>query len=326
MKTFLGSVLAIGLTLSAGPSAQSAGIALGAYVNDKNDGGLRSISELESTLCQLDIVCRTLALDYHYEKFHWDTLSAEHDDITAGRTPVIAWAENSTDLPYAGNIINGNYDTLIQQDAILLNQQTTNHTVIIEFIPEMQDCQHTRLGIFYGGATSWCASSATKEAAGQLYRQAQSHIVQLMRPYVPNAKFVFAPQSSAYHTFLGAQKEWTWFYPGASTVDYLGADNRTGQSDLADDSNFQAFYTEGSSTGLPLMMTEVCPTGDATSFINSARLELPPNYPGIVSFVYNDGTSDDGGNPTGCAFTAHAGSLDAYGTMAADPNFQGTIP
>lgn len=308
--------VAVAALLSTAAVGQTSGVAVGAFVRDANFPN--GIASLEQQMCQQYQVCRTLALDYTYENWSFSKLAAEAADVNAGRTPIVAWTENAIDMPKATDVINGVYDNMLQEQAGYFYNLPNHATVIVEFIPEMTDSPHTKLGTFYGTA-DWYKTPANLQAAGALYQQAQAHIVNIIRKGAPNAKFVFAPESQAYIATVNGVPEWQLFYPGNATVDYVGADHRTGKADLSADKYFREFYAQAVTTNLPVMMTQVCPNKNAANYINSAITEIPALFPSVVTFVYNAATKE------GCPFENQAGSLQAFSSLAANSYFQVTF-
>ena len=316
MRFAPGLAAAIAAFLTTAAFAQGSGVAVGAFVKDANDPN--GIASLEQQLCNQYQVCRVLALDLHAEKWAYTKVTNELADVTAGRTPVIAWAENSSDMPAATDIINGVYDQLLQVQAGYLYNLPNHATVMIEFIPEMTNSSHQWLATFYG-TPDWYMNAANIQAAGALYQQAEIHIASIMHTYAPNVKFIFAGETAAYTTNIGVVPEWVLFFPGNATDDFVGADHKTGKADLSSDKYFREFYAQAVTTNLPVMMTQVCSTANAAGYINSAVSELPSLFPAVVSFVYNDTTAG------GCDLEGQNGALQAFASMASNSYFQLTF-
>ena len=183
-------------------------------------------------------------------------------------------------------VVNGVYDAKLQADFSYLN--TLNCPVLVRI----------------GGEMNVWSNMASPES----FRAAYNHIAKLARTYAPNAALVFSPNFSSAH-----KVDLDSFYPGDSTVDWIGTSLYYNKFAANGDTKRDGFYGVGKygdpmlniqqTVNLanlhkkPIIITEggsyssrngVDTSAFAAERIQKAYAFLPMVYPQIKAMVYSD--------------------------------------
>jgi len=283
-------------TLATGPLVPPAGtMYLGAYVNPSGLGATPAQTAAFETQ-----IGRTLAFNMHF--YGWKNVfpgANEADDVAHGRIPVIAWNCGDTDVRVAA----GDDDATIIARANAV--KAFGSPVMIRWFWEMN------LSDANNSPRTQCWDPASDFPAGQFapgpYINAWNHI-----------RAVFASQGVTNAVWLwcvanahGGQSQ---YYPGDSTVDWVGMDDYD-TTDVPLQSTFFNLAEELSQfQEKPFMITETgAHAANQVPFFTGADGVLQTNYPWASAIGYLDST---GSSQT---WTLTTDGLSAFATLGQSP-------
>ena len=327
------------LTLTAPLSGPPTGAYFGAQVNPNP-----SLSAESQTETLEQSIGRPLALHNHY--IGWNVIfpdSANVDGLAAdyqrGRVPVVAWGctgslENV--ITMAQNAAAGQSNYLSQEAAAL---KAYPGQVIVRWFWEMNANNTTSPNPYptpypspfptgaYPHSTAngnTCIDTTTDPTTNATNYKAAWDAIRsyfLTNAGLTNVTFMWNPTESS-----------TWaspspMYPGDSEVDWIANDIYDYTSTGADFSTLvQPFYTEWSTHGKPMSLTEIaslngsagingsnCKTDNQSTFIGNALTALQSSFPDYKAFMWFDGNGN-----TGCWPLTTNGQA-AFGTMGQSP-------
>jgi beta-mannanase len=287
-RFILGGVAVAALAM---PASAPASVQLGAFANEP--GG---ITALQSDLSG------HLTIDHHYAPWSYKAWAkVTTADTAAGRIPLFSWSAAPTTT--AAAIASGAQDTTIVAAARAL--AATGQTIYLRPFYEFDQPQgHPRyIGTPADVITAW------------------QRLVTLFRDNgATNVKFVWCPMSFDFAKGV-AQK----FWPGASYVDYVGADgyNFPGRSIRTPDTIFDAAYTFAVGQGKPFFIAETAT--NSTDAGTPAWIEsLGPwaaARPDVAAIVYFDSISP---KTYDYRLIAYPQNLAAFDALSVNGVFQGS--
>ncbi len=316
------TLLIAGATLSLGAGAATAGVMLGAHV------GYESSKTSQADFVALESkIGRKLAIDSDYEDWEaFPDISRVDWDVRNGRQSLLSWrvvfqGGKPIRCATAVAITAGTYDTQLARQAAAI--KALRVPVLVRFNYEMTD-----------NAENTCFTGfpvrQNLPLAGARYIAAWKHIVDAFRNAgASNAKWVFAPSADAYE-----KGHWTLFYPGATYVDWMAADqyNKTDvPASFATDTGVIAFYDAAAPLGKPLMISETGANNDPKLNPDAQTLWLTTlrtfykTHPSLAAFVYWDnpgGFLQTHPNYGGSGYVLQGAGLAAFQAIASDPYFK----
>ena len=185
-----------------------------------------------------------------------------------GAIPMITWECGDTDA----NVTAGADDALITRFAHELS--SLGAPVMVRWFPDAN-----------GSSPATQACLGAGGAAG--YVAAFQHVSQLLGG-ATNAATVWSVDTSQ-----GSSSDWAGFYPGASSTDWIAADDESPTAAPADpagvSSAFGSWYSTFSTYGRPLLISNTGTTpGSQRQFFAALSSRLPTKYPLIKGVVYVD--------------------------------------
>jgi beta-mannanase len=265
------ALAAVLMLLSAGPAAAHASTQLGAFANEP--GGITALQQE---------LGRTLSIDHMYVPWTYATWQKRvQPDIAAGRTPLFSWS--AAPATTAADIASGSQDATITAAATAL--RAVGATVYLRPFYEFdQPVGHPR----YIGAPADVVL-------------AWQHTIDIFRAVgATNVKFVWCPMAFDYSNEVAVK-----YWPGASYVDYVGADGYDfpGSTWVTFARIFAAAYKYSVAQARPLFIAETAATATdprAPSWITGAEA-WAQSHPNLAAVVYFDSIS-----PKGCDFRLYA--------------------
>jgi beta-mannanase len=215
-----------------------------------------------------------------------------------GAIPMITWECGDTDA----NVAAGADDALITRFAHELS--SLGAPVMVRWFPDAN-----------GSSPATQACLGAGGAAG--YIAAFQHVSQLLGA-ATNAATVWSVDTSQ-----GSSSDWARLYPGASSTDWIAADDESPTAAPGDpggvSSAFSSWYSKFSTYGRPLLISNTGTTpGSQRQFFAELSSHLPTKYPLIKGVVYVDA-------PQVVAQTQLALDTDglaAFGALSRTPYFQ----
>jgi hypothetical protein len=302
------------------PITSSAGIALGAYVND---GGLMAPCDTAAISQYTTMAGRAPAILMWYQEWgetynSWPNRCAANARAS-GAIPMITWepwAGSNPDPRYKlSNITRGDFDGYIRQWA--QGAKAWGHPFFLRFAHEMN-------GKWYPWGTA--AGNPEGNTAAD-YVAAWRHVHDLfVQVGATNAIWVWSPNANYWGT-----APFTADYPGDSSVDWIGIDGyNVGTSSgfagwLSLSKEIATTYSTLSGlTTRPMMIAETASTesgGNKAGWITQAFLnDIPTLYPRIHAVVWFDRNKE-----TDWRVNSSAASLSAWRSVVASPLYQGSI-
>ena len=219
-----------------------------------------------------------------------------------GAIPMITWDCGDTDA----NVAAGADDTLITRFGHELN--ALGAPVLVRWFPDPNAPNATASGCLGAGG-----------APG--YITAFRHVQQLLAAAgASNAATVWSIDTSQ-----GSPFEWAGFYPGATSADWIAADDLSpsggplGPGDLT--TAFGSWYSTFSTYGKPLLISNTgVPSGSQGQFLTQVTTDLSTRYPLIKALVYFD--APYGPAPTPLALDTEGQA--AFRALSENPYFQPT--
>jgi beta-mannanase len=215
-----------------------------------------------------------------------------------GAIPMITWECGDTDA----HVTAGADDALITRFAHELT--SLGAPVMVRWFPDAN-----------GSSPATQACLGAGGAAG--YVAAFQHVSQLLGS-ATNAVSVWSVDTSQ-----GSSSDWAGFYPGASSTDWIAADNESPTAAPGDpggvSSAFGSWYSTFATYGRPLLISNTGTTpGSQHQFFAALSSHLPTKYPLIKGMVYVDA-------PQAAAQTQLAldsDGLAAFSALSRTPYFQ----
>jgi len=321
MRTF--SVLPLACTLAlVGYAPSNAQVMMGAHVGAPGDPDWQA----EFTALETQIG-RKLAIDSDYADWAaFPDLERIQWDVQTGRLPMQSWRilfseANLNSCATAAAINAGVYDTQIMHQARQI--KAVGSLVLIRFNYEMTDNEENTC--FTGFPVNNNVPLAAQE-----FVSAWRHVVGRFRAAgATNVQWVWAPGLGAFQAGIASL-----FYPGATFVDWIGADtyNKTlTPSSFGAQPGLNQFYAWASPLGKPLMISENAAFDDPTQspdpqteWIGTARTSIK-SLPAIKAYVYWDSFAQDPPPPpySGSGYILQGPGLQNFKAMANDPYFGG---
>jgi beta-mannanase len=217
-----------------------------------------------------------------------------------GAIPMITWECGDTDA----NVIAGADDALITRFAHELS--SLGAPVMVRWFPDANGS---------GSATQSCLGAG----GAADYVAAFQHIQRLLT----NAGATNAATVWSVDTSPGSSPDWAGFYPGASSADWIAADDESPTAGPDDpggvSSAFSTWYSTFSTYGKPLLISNTGTTpGAQGQFLSELSSELPTQYPLIKGVVYLD--APQAVTQTQLAFDPNG--LAAFRSLSRSPYFQ----
>ena len=324
MKTLMVAIGAL-LLATAARENSSAGVMLGAHVGYENDADSKGkFSALEAG------IGRKLAIDNDHEDWMaMPNIDRVRWDQANGRLSMLSWrimfsrSDAAAGCANADAIVAGTYDAQLRRQALAV--KSLGKPILIRFNYEMTNNEENTC------FTGFPVKTDTS-LAGSKYIAAWRHVVDAFRAAgASNVQWVWAPGAPAYLKGI-----WRQFYPGATYVDWIGMDNYNKTDEprsFATDPAIQAFYTQTSGLGKPLMIAETGAVNDSrlardaqTEWLTTAR-EFLKTHPAIKALLYwNGGGKYAREHPDygGSGYQLQGPGLAAFRAMANDPYFADT--
>jgi Glycosyl hydrolase family 26 len=258
-----------------GPLVPASGFYVGAYT--KHPDGYGQDREQQATTDLESRLGRRLHIDHHYYAFN-DTFPSWREpwDINNDRIPMISWNGENTDA-----IARGDWDGLISARAQAVAMLQT--PVFIRWFWEMD-----------GNKKAGFVSSPAS------YVKAWRHIHDIfIAAGATNVAWVWCPNASAFEDGVAMA-----YYPGASYVDWVGADgynfapNRPGDEWESFGQIFNGFYAAATRLNKPLMIGETGVlergAGEKAAWFRAAH-DWVAAHPAIAALVYFNADSTNNG-------------------------------
>lgn len=220
--------------------------------------------------------------------------------VATGAIPMITWSCGDTDV----NVAAGVDDALVSGVAHQLT--TLGAPVLLRWFPDPNAQDATTLGCLgTGGATTYAA--------------AFQHVRQLVNVAgATNVGTVWSVDTSQ-----GSSADWSSYYPGSASTDWIAADAPVPSTDPFDPGSLAAalgpWYSAYSTYGKPLLVSNTgVAAGSQQAFLQEVGNDLPNQFPLIKGLVYSDA-------PEGVAepqLDLDAAGLAAFQALAALTYFQ----
>ena len=302
----------VGPTPTAGePAVPGAGTAyLGAFVDPSGtalsavdpSGGTGSLQAELSALPGFDEQeGRSPAILSTFQDWAQPVDVAGLDTVAAtGAVPMVTWDCGDTDA----NVVAGLDDAMVSAEARGL--AATDVPVLLRWFPDPNQ----------PGVPA--AASCLGETGATGYIAAFQHIHNLFEAAgATNVAFVWSVDASATVSPNAAA-----YYPGASVVDWIGADGGAKPGDESQPtalaSEFGSWYSAFSSAGKPMMVSSTgADSGSQPAYLGQILSDFPSQYPQVKALVYFDAPESSSGDQ----YQLDTAGAASFRQLAAAPAF-----
>ncbi len=247
---------------------------------------------------------RPLSIASVYLNWTNSALVTQIDQVWAlGAIPMITWNCGDSD----SNVASGKDDALIS--AVAQKLAATHIPIFLRWYPDPND-------LHSASAQSCLLNVPRSSNPATVYKAAYAHIHdEFVAAGASNVSFVWSVDTSQDQ----GSAAWDDYYPGASFVDWIGADNSYNPSTPAHDpfrSAFQQWYNQYSDSGKPLIVSSFAAIrGTQVQYLQDLSNDLPTVFPLIKGLVYFD--APDRGNAVQYELNSNGtSSLDALSQLS----------
>jgi Glycosyl hydrolase family 26 len=286
----------------------SHGALFGAWVQPAAYTGGGTASEESAVVTFEHQLGRKLAIDQLYTPWAAPLpVAVARWDLRHGRLPMISWGGTNTE-----RIAAGDYDAQIRRRARQL--RALHKPVLLRWFAEMSNGQDLRDS----------KSPATFIAAWRRMHDIFASVG------AANVRWVWCPGA---YDFISGHAQ--LFYPGASYVDWIGADGfnwaplRAGAAWTSFGQIFSVFYQWGVKSGKPLLIGEYGALerhpGEKAAWFAQAGEQLKTRFPGIRALIYFESFTTDHSHDHllfNWRATSSRSALRGFASLATDPYFQ----